>query len=49
MKTITKKQILNKLEKVPDDYEIYVNYDVYINDPIEDCMIDHQKKRVTLI
>lgn len=49
MKTITKKSLLKKLEKVPNNYEIFMNYDVYINDPVEDCIIDHDKKRVTLI
>lgn len=49
MKAITKKTLLEKLKEVPDDYEVYMNYDVFINDPIENCSINHEKKRVTLI
>lgn len=47
-KTMSVGQLKEILEDVPDDYEVYVNYDVFIYDPIMQYEIDEKTERITL-
>lgn len=48
MKTMTIGVLKEIIEDLPDDFEIYMNYDVFVHDPIDKYEVSYSEKRLTL-